>query len=177
MISTLSASRSNSLYASVQMSIVHSRDLRLSFPDPLTSLSPHIHSLRTSYEDISITVDLPAEPKFTADAEAQATAGAVAAATQAVVADVGRNETTLPVVMWEAAGMHTAVHSNEIVDFDIVLYGASSAIKHRVVHKLLEKLTLDVTRRIDDAAHDWEGAMPSCILRTVVATCSNNVCL
>lgn len=37
MMSTLSASRSNSLSGSMQTSVIRSRDLRLSFPDPLTS--------------------------------------------------------------------------------------------------------------------------------------------
>ena len=128
MVSTLSASRSNSLNASVQTSIVHPRDLRLSFPDPLTSSSPHAHSLNPSYEDI--TADMTYS-----DRDAHSSTEMVAE-TALAAADPG--STTMPVVARDDACKEVSL--DPIINFYIVLYGASSAIKHRVVQRVLEKL-------------------------------------
>ncbi|KAI0749769.1 hypothetical protein C8Q80DRAFT_1119937 [Daedaleopsis nitida] len=128
MISTLSASRSNSLNASSQTSIV--RDLRLSFPDPLTSSSPPARSLSPSYEDI--TADMA---QSTPDTQARTEMVAEATLT---AADPGA--IPMPVVAPDNAAVSTEVLSNVAIDFYIVLYGSSSAIKHRVVHRVLEKL-------------------------------------
>lgn len=125
MVSTLSSSRSNSLNASVQTSIVHSRDLRLSFPDPLMSSSPHVQSLSPSYEDI--TADMT---QSSAEAEVAETALTAADPGSISTPEVARNDASTP----------TEIPSNVVIDFYIVLYGASSAIKHRVVHRVLEKL-------------------------------------
>ncbi|PIL35563.1 hypothetical protein GSI_02291 [Ganoderma sinense ZZ0214-1] len=135
MVSTLSASRSNSLNASIQTSIVHSRDLRLSFPDPLSSSSPRPHPLSPSYEDISMDT---AADVTVSDQEPQESAdGDVEAAPPCPT-------TTLPVDGPVDADLnaHTdmEIHSSAAVDFSIVLYGASSDANHRVVQRVLEKL-------------------------------------
>ncbi|KAH9903041.1 hypothetical protein C8Q73DRAFT_721421 [Cubamyces lactineus] len=147
MVSTLSGSRSNSLNGSVQTSVVHSRDLRLSFPDPLTS--PGTQSLSPSYENISAPTDTDMSPS---DRDTQSSLTAPSRETSAAyvmtapVTDPGA--ITTPEVVRSGTGsdddnkacVSADVHSSRIVDFYIVLYGASSEIKHRVVHRLLEKL-------------------------------------
>ena len=138
MVSTLSASRSNSLNASVQTSVVQSRDLRLSFPDPLTSASPGAHSLSPSYEDISADTDIGTGTDIAPsdrEPETQGPTTDVDAAPAAV-----RGSTTTPSDARVDAGAHTEIHSSAAADFNIVLYGTSSEAKHRVVHRLLEKL-------------------------------------
>ena len=146
MVSTLSGSRSNSLNGSVQTSVVHSRDLRLSFPDPLTS--PGTQSLSPSYENISAPTDTDLSPSDR-DAQSPLTAPSretsAASVLTAPVTDPGA--ITTPEVVRSGTGNDNSkacvsadVHSSRIVDFYIVLYGASSEIKHRVVHRLLEKL-------------------------------------
>ncbi len=131
MVSTLSTSRSNSLNASVQTSVVHSRDLRLSFPDPLTSSSPVIHSLSPSYEDITADMTHSARETQAADAASEDD-------TALTTADPG--SMTTPAIVEGDAKASTEIPSTAAIDFYIVLYGASSAIKHRVVHRVLEKL-------------------------------------
>ncbi|KAI0635950.1 hypothetical protein C8Q77DRAFT_603858 [Trametes polyzona] len=142
MVSTLSGSRSNSLNGSVHTSVVHSRDMRLSFPDPLTS--PRSESLSPSYEDISIPADTELSPS-NANRDAQILTQAetlpAALAPTTPAADPSAI-TTLEVARsgGDDSSALTNVHSSRIVDFQIVLYGASSELKHRVVHTLLEKL-------------------------------------
>ncbi|KAH9945169.1 uncharacterized protein BXZ73DRAFT_86712 [Epithele typhae] len=130
MVSTLSASRSNSLNSS----ITHSRDLRLSFPDPLTSSTPSVHDLNPSYEDISV----PSDADFTPSEGETHTLPVVHEEPAPMAAD---SVTSLvPVVAHDSAGFQTEIHSSSIIDFYIVLYGFSSAMKHRVAHAVLEKL-------------------------------------
>ncbi|KAI0671759.1 hypothetical protein C8Q78DRAFT_1189589 [Trametes maxima] len=138
MVSTLSGSRSNSLNGSVQTSVVHSRDLRLSFPDPLNS--PRAKSLSPSYEDLSVPTDTDLDAAHE-DAQAPADTREVFADLPPPVVDPG----TIPTPEVVRTGDDKAyanmdVHSGNVVDFSIMLYGASSATKHRVVHRLLEKL-------------------------------------
>ncbi|KAI0649094.1 hypothetical protein C8Q79DRAFT_948796 [Trametes meyenii] len=138
MVSTLSGSRSNSLNGSVQTSVVHSRDLRLSFPDPLTS--PRAESLSPSYEDISVPTDTDPDA-VQGDAQAPAETQEVTADLPPPVVDPG----TIPTPEVSRTGddntcTNVDVHARNVVDFSIVLYGASSAANHRVVHRLLEKL-------------------------------------
>ncbi|OJT11447.1 hypothetical protein TRAPUB_11999 [Trametes pubescens] len=140
MVSTLSSSRSNSLNGSaVHTSVVHSRDMRLSFPDPLTS--PRAESLSPSYEDISVPTDTDLSPSDGDTQPPSQSQEAVAASATPPAADPGATPT--PEVA-RAGGEHararTNIHSSRIIDFYIVFYGASSENKHRVVHRLLEKL-------------------------------------
>ncbi|RPD60096.1 hypothetical protein L226DRAFT_535034 [Lentinus tigrinus ALCF2SS1-7] len=135
MVSTLSTSRSNSLNnslnASVQTSVVHSRDLRLSFPDPLTSSSPVAHSLTPSYEDI--TADMTHSGRETLSADA-------ATEDNTALTTTHPGSMITPAVVEVDTTASTEIPAAAAIDFYIVLYGASSAIKHRVVHRVLEKL-------------------------------------
>ncbi|KAI8980199.1 hypothetical protein BD414DRAFT_524014 [Trametes punicea] len=142
MVSTLSGSRSNSLNGSVQTSVVHSRDLRLSFPDPLTS--PHAESLSPSYEDLSVPTDTDLSPS---DGDSHPSAlsreTSAASASTAPAADPSAIALTLEVARAAADDkvcINADVPSDLVVDFYVVLYGSSSEIKYRVVHRLLEKL-------------------------------------
>ncbi|KAI0775193.1 hypothetical protein BD413DRAFT_533905 [Trametes elegans] len=139
MISTLSGSRSNSLNGST--SVVQSRDLRLSFPDPLNN--PQAQSLSPSYEDISATdagMSL-SDGDTQALAEAAATPAALFQIASAADPDTFPTSEVARAGDTNTRGKQANVHSGHIVDFYIVMYGASSAIKYRVVHRLLEKLT------------------------------------
>ncbi|OSD06592.1 hypothetical protein PYCCODRAFT_1431596 [Trametes coccinea BRFM310] len=146
MVSTLSGSRSNSLNGSVQTSVVHSRDLRLSFPDPLTS--PRAESLNPSYENISVPTDTDLSPSdgdtLPSGLSRETTAASIDPAPAAdpstidPTLEVARDNSSDDIV--EKACVTTDVHSSSIVDFYIVLYGTSSEIKYRVVHALIEKL-------------------------------------
>ncbi|THH29595.1 hypothetical protein EUX98_g4578 [Antrodiella citrinella] len=128
MMSTLSSSRSNSLANSMQTSVVRStRDLRLSFPDPLTS---SLHS--SSYEDVSapehdtssaVGVDSNEQPPDAAP----------------VVSDPGSTSTP-EVLPPSASGAHRPnVPSGITPDFFIALYGSSPSNKDAIVETLLQK--------------------------------------
>ncbi|KAI0359845.1 hypothetical protein OH77DRAFT_1509141 [Trametes cingulata] len=148
MVSTLSGSRSNSLNGSVQTSVVHSRDLRLSFPDPLTSPRAE-SSLSPSYEDISVPTDTDLSPS---DADSQAPAQTQDSTAAPVSTPPAADPGAIATPEVARAGQKEEEHpANDIcvradgagslvADFYIVLYGASSAIKHRVIQRLLEKL-------------------------------------
>ncbi|KAH9849708.1 hypothetical protein C2E23DRAFT_838127 [Lenzites betulinus] len=141
MVSTLSGSRSNSLNGSVHTSVVHSREMRLSFPDPLTS--PGAQSLSPSYEDISIPTDTDFTPS---EGDAQAPPLSEEPTRVPVSTPPAADPSTLTTLEVARAGgddgtpARADVHSSHIVDFHIVLYGASSENKHRVTHRLIEKL-------------------------------------
>ncbi|KAJ3014980.1 hypothetical protein NUW54_g1163 [Trametes sanguinea] len=131
MVSTLSGSRSNSLNGSVQTSVVHSRDLRLSFPDPLTS--PRAESLNPSYENISVPTDTDLSPS---DGDTLQPSGLSRETTAASIDSApGADPSTVEPTLEVAPGQ-----LHDIVDFCIVLYGASSEFKYRIVHALIEKL-------------------------------------
>jgi len=118
MVSTLNGSRNNSLSGSTSG---RSRDLRLSFPDPLTSSRD---DLNTSYEDVSPALsDAPDVDVKHARHSDEPVAP--------LVEDPGLSLT--PEVP-QVASSH--------IGFDIVLYGYSSASKWQFVEKLLEKLAL-----------------------------------
>ncbi|KAI0077910.1 hypothetical protein K474DRAFT_1771444 [Panus rudis PR-1116 ss-1] len=128
MMSTLSSSRSNSLSASMQTSVVRStKDLRLSFPDPLTS--SHNQSNNTSFEDISHnSLGLPpiaTDATNDDDDDAQSLADD----------DPGSNPT--PEVSLQTV-KYSDVPSAISPDFCVVLYGSSSLTKFDVVNRLLE---------------------------------------
>lgn len=113
MAGTLSASRSSS---GGHASTAHNstRDLRLSFPDPLTSSRDELH---VPYEDVS-----PSE---------QSTDSEVAPPTAKQALDQGSNDT--PGVLRIVAGARIKA------DLEIVLYGTPTSIRWSVVDKILEK--------------------------------------
>ena len=135
MMSTLSSSRSNTLSGS-HSSLVRSRDLRLSFPDPLTSSRED--SLNASFEavapddDASPAVDSGADssPHGTDDIDVKKalTAADPGMLPTPVVPDVEESREETPIKP----------------DFYVVLYGASSAVKWSLIDKLLEKVAAGV---------------------------------
>lgn len=135
MISTLSSPRSNSLANSMQTSVVRStRDLRLSFPDPLTSSRDH--SLRSSsYEDVSAPQD-NLTPADESDVKVEP-----APSSALVAADPGPASTP-EVPSSTASGtaiQRPHVPSGITPDFFIALYGTSSTTKDAIVDTLLHK--------------------------------------
>ncbi|KAI0955831.1 hypothetical protein AcV7_006394 [Taiwanofungus camphoratus] len=132
MMSTLSSSRSNSLAGS-HTSIVQSRDLRLSFPDPLTSSRDEL--LNTSYEDVSPSdADMPPSDAGL-DTHAPATDSDVTTYLAPTAADPG--SLAIPAVPQDDASDAEPVTISP--DLYIVLYGSSSAMKWSLIDKLLEK--------------------------------------
>lgn len=133
MMSTLSSSRSSSLSNSVQTSVVRStRDLRLSFPDPLTSSRDHpLNS--SSYEDISALKD-DVSPEVESDAQGDA-------APQPVVEDPGLASTPeVPsIAAPDAQVQRPSVPSGVNPDFFIALYGSSVPNKDAIVDTVLQK--------------------------------------
>jgi len=123
MMSTLSSSASrsgvNSLNGS-HSSIVHPRDLRLSFPDPLTSSRDEL--LNISFENVVASPDADASPSADSDTGVAPT-----------TADPGA--CTMPEVSEDDDVCEAAINP----DFYIVLYGSSSAVKWSLIDKILEK--------------------------------------
>ncbi|KZT72987.1 hypothetical protein DAEQUDRAFT_722081 [Daedalea quercina L-15889] len=135
MMSTLSSSRSNTLSGS-HSSLVRSRDLRLSFPDPLSSSRDD--SLNASYEAVA------PPPDDDADASPAVASGADSSPDHTVDIDANLAPTAAdpgslatPVVPdAEESGYEDECKP----DFHVVLYGASSAVKWSLIDKLLEKV-------------------------------------
>jgi len=130
LISTLSASRSNT--ASAHNSI---RDLRLSFPDPLTSSRDE---LDTSYHDAS-----PSDTVFTStdvqtDDASEDLGGAITE--MQPLYDPGLPST--PEVVGRVIEPEVQDFPREKAEFDVVLYGSSSPIKWSFVQTLVEKSLL-----------------------------------
>ncbi|KAH8100876.1 hypothetical protein BXZ70DRAFT_936302 [Cristinia sonorae] len=134
MMTTLSSPRSNSLSNSMQTSVVRStRDLRLSFPDPLTSSRDQsLHS--SSYEDISAP-----EPDATLASEDDA-AEELAQAPAPMVKDPGLASTPEVLPYTASAPLQRPnVPASITPDFYIAIYGSSSPDKYAVVDTLLAK--------------------------------------
>ena len=120
MTGTLSASRSSSLGGRVPTAQNSTRDLRLSFPDPLTSSRDE---LQASYEVASLS-----EPTTDRD-------DALSTAKRAL--DPG------PSITPEVLHIVVSKDSSSVVaDLEIVLYGASAAIKWPVVGSIVEKAAI-----------------------------------
>ncbi|KAH7930144.1 hypothetical protein BV22DRAFT_1028645 [Leucogyrophana mollusca] len=139
MMSTLSSSRSSSLHASTVHS--SSRDIRLSFPDPITSSREELSN--TSYEDISSPSDLTSsvtDQNTTVDT--------------AQPEDPGPSHT--PVVSASAA---SEVDSTPFAssDFTVSLYGFSSSIKWSFVDKLLDKIAVGAGLTLATSLSDLDG--------------------
>ncbi|TCD61669.1 hypothetical protein EIP91_008117 [Steccherinum ochraceum] len=134
MMSTLSSPRSNSLSNSMQTSVVRStRDLRLSFPDPLTSSRDQSLHSSSSYEDVSV-------PKPDEQPVEEDTVEAEDASPPALAAeDPGLASTpeVPPKAALEVQRPH--IPSGISPDFFIALYGPSSPSKDVVVDALLSK--------------------------------------
>ncbi|KZV62906.1 hypothetical protein PENSPDRAFT_758381 [Peniophora sp. CONT] len=126
MVSTLNSSRGGSLAASATSSSplsgsARSRDLRLSFPDPLTS--PR-NELNRSYDNVILDDALPGSPPQEPEREVEApvvTTPAPVVAVRAPVRPVNHRDSLLG-------------------DLQLVLYGDSRGDKHIITQELLGKL-------------------------------------
>ncbi|KAK7690698.1 hypothetical protein QCA50_005797 [Cerrena zonata] len=129
MMSTLSSSRSNSLSGSMQTSIVRStRDLRLSFPDPLTSSQEELFN--TSYEDL--TTSHTQEPLTEAEFENDSSSIGDAA-------DPGLVSTPVVPVTIVPSKPRNDIPSGITPDLCIILYGLSGLSKASLVNCILDK--------------------------------------
>ncbi|KAG5638769.1 hypothetical protein H0H81_010190 [Sphagnurus paluster] len=139
LISTLSASRSST--ASAHTSI---RDLRLSFPDPLTSSKDE---LNRSYEDVS-----PSETTFSSAGVPTDEAADVYNYT-ADLTDAPRSKedpgslSTTPAVPEPVVPVRL---EEDKARFEVVLYGASTPIKWSFVQELVQKAFLSSTLTLTD---------------------------
>ncbi|KAI0033549.1 hypothetical protein K488DRAFT_84829 [Vararia minispora EC-137] len=121
MISTLSTSRNSSLSASASTSAARSRDLRLSFPDPLTSSRDE---LNRSYDNVEIDESpssSPAPPPF---GDAEPTVANARVRVRAVAPEVPQPQPAPQ------------------PDLQVVLYGSQPTDKFRLVESLLDKLAV-----------------------------------
>jgi len=143
MIGTLSASRSSSLAG--HSSTVHSslRDLRLSFPDPLTSSRDE---LIRSYEDVS-----PSETTSTTNDE-----DAVSPCeTSSPKPDGDPGSFTTPEVPhYQTQANDSYVHA----DLDVMLYGSASVIKWAFVHDLIQKEAIGSNRTLTNTSQFVNGS-------------------
>jgi hypothetical protein len=128
MISTLSASRSSSLGASAIRSTAHSslRDLKLSFPDPLTSSRDEID---TSSGNVS-----PSETTFSATDGDELVDRADTLASH--------NSDPGPLITPEIPQVDATSHVRATSYLDIVLYGSSPAFKWTFVDNLVKKAAI-----------------------------------
>ncbi|KAF8547959.1 hypothetical protein OG21DRAFT_1516798 [Imleria badia] len=140
MISTLSSSRSSSLHAST----VHtsSRDLRLSFPDPITS---SCRELSTSYEEIQRNSDIlssPTDSDVPSDAR-QADDEDMLSASQVL--------STQP--------QATSAPSPSGAELKVFLYGFSTIFKWSIVNRLLQKVVHGARLTISDDLDNLQGSI------------------
>ncbi|KAF8842118.1 hypothetical protein BDN67DRAFT_1001898 [Paxillus ammoniavirescens] len=125
MISTLSSSRSSSLHAST----VHtsSRDLRLSFPDPITSSREEI--LNTSYEDVgspSDTTFSATDPEITVDLLQTENEEMLSASQVLPPQSQDLEATSVPACLGP--------------ELKVILYGLSSPFKWSLIDNLLQRV-------------------------------------
>jgi hypothetical protein len=126
MIGTLSSSRSSSLGNSRTSAVHSTRDLRLSFPDPLTSSRDELDT----FDEVSS----PSDATFSAtEGEDPLPSSSIRTSPLDVNATPPRSIARVP--------LHIPVNITPTTpDFDIVLYGQSSDTKWSVVRKLLQKM-------------------------------------
>jgi len=130
-VGTLSASRSSNA-TSAHTSSVHNsiRDLRLSFPDPLTSSHDE---LNRSYDSISSPTETTVSSSADDDVNDSEAVPPIIAAPLAE--DLGTPSTTPGVQPQEAQQLESA----QKPELQIVLYGSSSEIKWEFIQDLIQK--------------------------------------
>ncbi|KAF8968101.1 hypothetical protein BDZ97DRAFT_1800866 [Flammula alnicola] len=130
-VGTLSSSRSSSGAGHPSSAHTSIRDLRLSFPDPLTSSRDE---LNTSYE----TVSSPTETSVSSstDDEVNVPEPAPLMVASPLLEDPGLLPTT-PGVRYQHHEVQLASESKD--ELEIVLYGSSSEIKWKFLQELIQK--------------------------------------
>jgi len=142
-VGTLSASRSSTL-GSGHLPTAHTsiRDLRLSFPDPLTSSRDE---LNRSYEAVSSPVEITSS--YSTDGDVSKDSPASVSSTPPPIEDPGYLFTTPEVQRHEVQDTELGEKS---ADLDIVLYGTSSEIKWRFVQELILKAGMSSGQVLND---------------------------
>lgn len=130
-VGTLSASRSSTTGGHFSSNHTSIHDLRLSFPDPLTSSHDE---LNRSYHTVSPTETTPSASTDNDDAHEPMTSSIVSSSP---LEDPGIIPPT-PEVRGRESQQHL-VESEEKSDLEIVLYGASSDIKWQFIQDLIQK--------------------------------------
>ncbi|OAX43157.1 hypothetical protein K503DRAFT_709219 [Rhizopogon vinicolor AM-OR11-026] len=142
MISTLSSSRSSSLHASTVIN--PPRDLRLSFPDPITSSCEALSN--TSYEDIlspvfGATFPGPDDPDVTVH---------LTELEEPELSHRPESSSAAPIII-------DAVSPLLKSDLDITLYGSPYPLKWSLVFKLLEKAVRGARLTISTPLEQMDG--------------------
>jgi hypothetical protein len=146
-IGTLSASRSSTTgghFASTHTSI---NDLRLSFPDPLTS--SHNNELNASYQAVSSSETSDSQRSDNDDAHELTIASTLSLSS---AEDPGLTATT-PEVRCHGDYQQRFIESDEKSQLEIVLYGASSEIKWHFIQELVQKAAGNAGRVLVDPLH------------------------
>ena len=130
-VGTLSASRSITSVGHLSSTHTSIHDLRLSFPDPLTSSHDELNA---SYQAVSST-ETSTSPSTDNDDAEEPTAPTVSSS---VHEDPGMTDPTLEVPCHEDQQQHS-IMSEEKSELEIVLYGASSEIKWQFIQDLIQK--------------------------------------
>ena len=145
-IGTLSASRSSTTgghFASNHTSI---NDLRLSFPDPLTS--SHNNELNASYQAVS-SAETSDSQRSDNDDTHELTIGSTISLSP--TEDPGMTATT-PEVRCQG-NQQRFIESDEKSQLEIVLYGASSEIKWHFIQELVQKAAANAGRVLVNPLH------------------------
>ena len=145
-IGTLSSSRSSTTgghFASTHTSI---NDLRLSFPDPLTS--SHNNELNASYQAVSSAETSDNPPSDNDDAHELTNASTISSSP---AEDPGITTTT-PEVRSHGE-QQRFIESEEKSQLEIVLYGASSEIKWHFIQELVQKAAANAGRALINPLH------------------------
>lgn len=130
-VSTLSASRSSTTGGHFSSTHTSIHDLRLSFPDPLTSSHDELNK---SYEAVSPTGTTASAGTDNHDTHELTTASIVSSS---LPEDPGMTVTTPEVRCPE--GQQHLIESEEKSELEIVLYGASPEIKWQFIQDLVQK--------------------------------------
>ena len=131
-VGTLSASRSSTSGGHTSSTHTSIHDLRLSFPDPLTSSHDE---LNTSYHAVSSTERSTTPSTENDDTQEPIT---VSMASSSLSEDPGIITTT-PEVRYPEGQQQHLIESEEKSELEIVLYGASSEFKLQFIQELVRK--------------------------------------
>ena len=130
-VGTLNASRSSTTGGHFSSNHTSINDLRLSFPDPLTSSH---NELNASYQAVSSAESSDSSPSDNDNAHELTRASIISSS---LTEDPGITATTPEVRC--LGDQHPFIESDEKSQLEIVLYGASSEIKWHFIQELVQK--------------------------------------
>ncbi|KAF8808728.1 hypothetical protein BYT27DRAFT_7188692 [Phlegmacium glaucopus] len=150
-VSTLSASRTSTTGGHFSSTHTSIHDLRLSFPDPLTSSHDE---LNRSYEAVSPTETTTSASTDNDDTHELTTASVISSS---LPEDPGITITT-PEVQYRE-GQHHLIESEEKSELEIVLYGASPQIKWQFIQDLVQKAAANSGRVLTNALQSGDESV------------------